>query len=148
MPGPVPGICVLRARSDWQRFEDRRLMYGRLWDWHTLEGPFVRKRDGRYYCFYSGGRWETDNYGVDYGVADHVRGPYSDIGNESGPRVLRTVPGHVLGPGHNSIASGPDGETEYIIYHGWDKEMKARQMFIDKLLWTPEGPRCDGPTFS
>jgi len=44
-------------------------MYGRVWDWHTLEGPFVRKHDGRYYCFYSGGRWETESYGVDYGVA-------------------------------------------------------------------------------
>jgi beta-xylosidase len=141
------GTVVLRARSDWQRFQDRRLMYGRLWDWHTLEGPFVRRHGGRYYCFYSGGRWETENYGIDYGVAQNVLGPYSDAGNEAGPRVLRTVPNHVLGPGHNSIVCGPDGATDYLVYHAWDKEFKARQMFIDKLLWTAEGPRCDGPTW-
>jgi len=102
---------VLRARNDWQRFQASRPMYDRVWDWHTLEGPFIRKHEGRYYCFYSGGRWETDTYGVDYGVADHILGPYSDAGNESGPRVLRTIPNHVIGPGHNSIVTGPDGES-------------------------------------
>jgi beta-xylosidase len=140
------GRVVLRARSDWQRFQANRIMYGRAWDWHTLEGPFVVKRRGRYFCFYSGGRWETDSYGVDFGVADHVLGPYSDVGNESGPRVLRTVPSHVLGPGHNSIVVGPEGE-DYIVYHGWDREMKARRMFIDKLVWAENGPRCEGPTW-
>jgi beta-xylosidase len=141
------GRVILRAHSDWQRFQANRPMYGGFWDWHTLEGPCVRLHDGRYYCFYSGGRWETETYGVDYGVADQVLGPYSDAGNEAGPRVLHTVPNHVLGPGHNSIVTGPDGETEFIVYHAWDKEMKARRMFIDKLAWTPEGPRCEGPTW-
>ena len=134
---------ILRARSDWQRFQANRLMYGRIWDWHTLEGPCVVKQNGRYYCFYSGGRWETENYGVDYGVADHVLGPYSDAGNEHGPRVLRTIVGKLPGPGHNSIIKGPDTDTDYIVYHAWDKEMKMRQMHINKLLWTPAGPRCE-----
>ncbi|HXT12435.1 MAG TPA: glycoside hydrolase family 43 protein [Candidatus Angelobacter sp.] len=137
---------VLRARSDWQRFQANRAMYGRAWDWHTLEGPFVRQHGGRYYCFYSGGRWETENYGVDYGVADHVLGPYSDAGNEHGPRVLHTIPNQLIGPGHNSIVLGPDGETEFIVYHAWDKAMKSREMYIDHLVWMPDGPRCDGPT--
>lgn len=137
---------VLRARSDWQRFLKDRPMYGGIFDWHTLEGPCVRRHHGRYYCFYSGGRWETDSYGVDYGVADHILGPYSDAGNELGPRVLRTVPGKVVGPGHNSIVDGGDG-NEYIVYHAWDPGGIARRMCIDKLFWTPDGPRCDGPTF-
>ena len=137
------GTTILRARADWQRFQSNRLMYGQLWDWHTLEGPCICKHDGRYYCFYSGGRWETENYGVDYGVADSILAPYSDAGNERGPRVLRSVPGKLVGPGHNSIVFGPDGETEYIAFHAWDKEMKMRQMFIDKLLWTPSGPRSE-----
>ena len=141
------GNMVLRARSDWQRFQKDRLMYGRRWDWYTLEGPCVRKHEGQYYCFYSGGRWETENYGVDYGVSLNVMGPYSDMGNEAGPRILRTVPGQVIGPGHNSIALGPDGQTEYIVYHAWDREMKQRQMYIDRLFWTHDGPRCEGPTF-
>ena len=141
------GRTVLRARSNWQRFKSNRLMYGRNWDWHTLEGSCVCKHNGRYYCFYSGGCWQNDSYGVDYGVADNVMGPYSDAGNERGPRVLQTVPNHVIGPGHNSIIRGPDGETDYIVYHAWDKQMKLRRMFIDELSWTPDGPKCQGPTY-
>lgn len=139
---------VLRARHDWQRFLADRPMYGGIYDWHTLEGPCVRKHHNRYYCFYSGGRWETDSYGVDYGVADHVMGPYSDAGNESGPRVLRSLPDKVLGPGHNSFATSPDGSTEYVVYHAWDIGMNARRMCIDRLLWTAAGPRCVGPTWT
>jgi GH43 family beta-xylosidase len=142
------GRVVLRARCDWQRFLANRPMYGGIYDWHTLEGACVRKYAGRYYCFYSGGRWETDSYGVDYGVADNVMGPYSDAGNEAGPRVLGSRPGYVLGPGHNSIVVGPDGQTDYIVYHAWDTNMEARRMCLDKLIWTPEGPRCDGPTWT
>jgi len=133
---------VLRARRDWQRFQSSRPMYGQLFDWHTLEGPCVWKHDGRYYCFYSGGRWETESYGIDYAVADEVTGPYSDDGIEAGPRVLHTVPGQFVGPGHNCIVTGPDRETEYIVYHAWDKAMKARQMHIQQLSWTTMGPRC------
>ena len=131
---------VARARSDWQRFMADRPMYGTLYDWHTLEGPCVVKHDGRYYCFYSGGRWEGDTYGVDYAVADHVLGPYSDAGNEAGPRVLKTVPGKVLGPGHNSLVTGPDGR-EYLAYHAWDAGMTGRRLCIDRLVWTKDGPR-------
>lgn len=132
---------VLRARADWQRFRANRRMYGANWDWHTLEGPCLVQHENRYYCFYSGGCWENDSYGVDYGVADSVLGPYSDEGNEAGPRVLRTIPKELIGPGHNSWFKGPDG-SEYLAYHAWDEERSARQMYISRLVWTPEGPRC------
>jgi beta-xylosidase len=138
---------VLRAHHDWQRFLADRSMYGGVYDWHTLEGPCVRKHGDRYYCFYSGGRWETESYGVDYGVANTVMGPYLGADNEAGARVLRSVPEHMLGPGHNSIAVGLDG-YEYLIYHAWDTQMQARRMCIDRLQWTPEGPRCQGPTWT
>ncbi len=134
------GQVVLRARSDWQRFRSHRPMYGAIWDWHTLEGPCVVKHEHRYYCFFSGGCWENETYGVDYGVADSVLGPYSDAGNEAGPRVLRTVPGHLLGPGHNSWITGPDG-NEYLVYHAWDPSRTLRQMFISRLHWTTDGPQ-------
>jgi beta-xylosidase len=134
-------VPVLRPRHSWQRFQANRPMYGGVYDWHTLEGPCVVKRDGKCYCFFSAGRWENETYGVDYAVAESVLGPYSDSGNESGPRVLRTIPGHLVGPGHNTVTTGPEG-ADYIVYHAWDKDMKMRQMFIDELLWTEEGPRC------
>jgi beta-xylosidase len=139
---------VLRARNDWQLFKAQREMYGQIFDWHTLEGPFVRKHNGLYYCFYSGGCYENETYGVDYGVSEKVTGPYSDAGNSEGPRVLKSVPGHVIGPGHHSIVFGPDNETEFIAYHAWDYEMEARRMCLDRLEWTEFGPHCNGPTWT
>jgi GH43 family beta-xylosidase len=138
---------VLRAGFDWQRFQRDRPMYGGVYDWHTLEGPCVRRHEGRYYCFYSGGRWETESYGVDYGVAETVTGPYAHPTDLERPRVLSSVPGRVLGPGHNSAVLGPDGVTEYLAYHAWGSDMRARRMFLDRLLWTADGPRCAGPTW-
>jgi beta-xylosidase len=137
---------VLRAAHDWQRFQANRLMYGQIFDWHTVEGPCVRKRHGRYYCFYSGGCYENASYGVDYCVAQKVMGPYVEEGSCSAPRVLQSVPGRVIGPGHHSIVVGPDDETEYLAYHAWDATLTARRMHIDRLVWTEEGPRCLGPT--
>ncbi len=146
----LAGECrtVLRARHPWTLYQANRRMevYGKTFDWHTIEGAFVRKHGGRYYCFYSGSNYQTANYGVDYAVAETVTGPYTGQGSES--RVLKGVPGRVRGPGHHSIIKGPDGKTDYIVYHAWDKEMKVRQMCIDQLLWTPAGPRCNGPTFN
>jgi beta-xylosidase len=136
---------VVRPFADWNLYEARRHWHGRTWDWHTVEGPFVRKRDGRYYCFFSGGAWRKENYGVGYAVAKHPLGPW-EVSATEGPTILRTVPGAVIGPGHASIVSSPSGEDDYIVYHAWDPAGTARLMRIDRLEWTPEGPRCDGPT--
>lgn len=134
------GRTVMRAHHNWQLFKKNRPMYGSTFDWYTLEGPFVVKHGGRYYCLYSGGCWEKDTYGVDYCVADHVLGPYDDRGSERGPRVLRTDPRRVIGPGHCSVIE------DVLVYHAWDSGMQRRTMRIDPLHFTREGPRCEGPS--
>lgn len=143
---------VLRARHKWTLFEANRVMplYGNrtFAQWHTLEGPFVRRHAGRYYCFFSGANFLTDRYGVDYCVAEHVLGPYTDSGSNAGARVLHSVPGHVRGPGHHSHVLGPDGRTEYLAYHAWNAAMTERHLCIDPLAWTAQGPRCLGPTYT
>lgn len=136
---------VARATSDWQRFEKDRAIYGGIHDWHTLEGPSVHFRNGKVWCLYSGGNWQNDTYGVDFVVADHPRGLWINSTGER-PRTLRTLPGKVLGPGHNSVTKGPDGGTDYIVYHAWNPERTARLMRIDPLEWRESGPVCLGPT--
>lgn len=143
---------VIRASADWHIYERNRTIYRRTWDaWHTIEGPFVLFHDGLYYCLYSGGSWQTENYGMGFGVAEHPLGPYRDEWNSEGPAVLRGVPNHVLGPGHASVVRWLDNETEFLVYHAWDAQATARRMCIDPLIWTPHGdydhPRCMGPTF-
>jgi beta-xylosidase len=136
---------VVRPYADWNLFLENRQWYGRRWDaWYTVEGPFVVKRDGRYFCFFSGGAWREPNYGVSYAVADAPLGPWQ-VADGDGPLVLKTVPGVVLGPGHASVVTSPDGR-DWLVYHAWDPAGTARLMRIDELLWTPDGPRCDGPS--
>lgn len=143
---------VLRASSDWHIHARDRTIYGRTWDaWHTVEGAFVLERQGQYFCLYSGGAWHTENYGVSFGVADHPLGPWRDEWSAQGPTVLQGVPGRVLGPGHNSVVIGPDGQTPFVCYHAWDAERTARRLCIDPLEWREEAgmmrPRCVGPTW-
>ena len=139
-------VAVLRPSADWQLFRRGRPMYGAVYDWHTLEGPCVVKRLGRYWLFYSGGAWTGSGYGVSYAVADSPLGPFSEPAGE-GPLLLRSRPGELEGPGHNSVVAGPEG-ADYIVYHAWDAAHTGRRMCIDRLGWTPEGPRTPGPSIA
>jgi len=142
--GPVR--TVLRAVGDWQIFERNRQMYGRTFDaWHTVEGPAIVFRDGRYYCFYSGGNWQTPGYGVGFATSDSVMGPYHDTANIEGATVLKSIPGKLIGPGHNSVILGPDGVTWFIVYHSWNEDHSKRQMCLDPIEWAPGGPRAWQP---
>jgi GH43 family beta-xylosidase len=140
-----PSRAVARANADWQIYERNRSLYGREWPaWHTVEGPCVVTHDNRYYCFYSGGNWQTHEYGVSYVVADHPLGPWHHA-PEPGPIVLQQKAGEVLGPGHNSYVIAPGGQ-ELLVYHAWDPSRTARRMCLDPLVWTADGPRCRGPS--
>jgi beta-xylosidase len=138
---------VVRASSDWQIYERDRNYKGRTWKaWHCVEGPFALYHDGAYYCLYSGGAWYTPNYGVGFARASDPLGPWRDDFAQHGPYVLKGIAGKVLGPGHNSVVLGPDDQTLHIVYHAWDAGRTARRMCIDPLIWTHDGPRCDGPS--
>ncbi|NHC45485.1 glycoside hydrolase family 43 protein [Motilibacter aurantiacus] len=135
---------LLRPSGDWQIFLREREMYGQVYDWHTLEGPFVRAHAGRYYLFYSGGNWGEESYGVAYAVADSPLGPWAEPAGV--PPLLRTVPGAVLGPGHNCVVQGPEGQ-DVVVYHAWDTGRTARRMCLDPVVWDDSGPRVLGPTY-
>ena len=137
---PVP---VLTPSADWQLYRRGRQMYGSVYDWHTLEGPFVRRRLGRYWLLYSGGAWTGESYAVSWAVADRPLGPWVHAGPDV-PALLRTVPG-LVGPGHCSVVEGPDG-GDWLAYHAWDPGLTARRMCLDRIEWTPDGPGTPGPT--
>ena len=134
-------VTILRPDDDWQIFLRQREMYGQVYDWHTLEGPFVRRRGDRFFCFYSGGNWENETYGVSWAEADHPLGPWERPAHPR--RVLRTVEGWAHGPGHNSVVADPSGD-DAIVYHAWDDQRVRRRMYISPLLWQDDGPHVPG----
>ena len=138
---------VIRAFSDWQIYQRNRHWYDKDWPaWHTLEGVAVVYRDGKYYCFYSGGNWQTPGYGVGCGVSNTITGPYIDQWSKDGASVMSTIEDELIGPGHNSVILGPDKETYFIVYHSWNQQRTARQMCIDPIVWTADGPKAYKPS--
>lgn len=137
---------VVRPHQDWHVFRKERPMYGGVYDWHTVEGAFVQVHAGRIYCFYSGGAWERENYGISYVVADHPLGPYRTPEGGHEALVMRSRPGAVIGPGHNSFTTSPDGSQTWIVYHAWDVAQTTRRMCIDLLEWEGERPVTKGPS--
>jgi GH43 family beta-xylosidase len=140
-PQPVARPCY-----SWQVYDPCRAEKGGV-RWHTVEGPFVLKRKGRYYLMFSGGNWQNPSYGVSYAIADDISAPGEWAQAADGERVLpilRTLPGKVVGPGHNSIVRGPDNRQLYCVYHRWVDG--ARAMAIDPLEWAGERMLVLGPS--
>jgi GH43 family beta-xylosidase len=137
---------VVRPHQDWHVFRKGRSMYGGVYDWYTVEGASALVHEGRVYCFYSGGAWERENYGVSYVVAEHPLGPWQvpEGGHEA--LLMRSRAGEVIGPGHNSFTRSPDGSQTWIVYHAWDVAQTTRRMCIDRLDWVDGRPVTDGPS--
>jgi GH43 family beta-xylosidase len=139
---------VTRARFDWQVYDPQRAAKGGV-RWHTVEGPFVLKRKGRYYQMFSGGNWQNVSYGVSYATSDQVEAPEEWEQSCDGERVrpiLRTLQGEVIGPGHNSVVRGPDNQQLFCVYHRWARDGSARVLCIDRLDWAGDRMVVLGPS--
>lgn len=140
---------VTLAKYDWQIFDPVRLEKGGV-RWHTVEGPFVLKHNGRYYQMFSGGNWQNASYGVCYAVAEQPNPPaewkQACDGEQSKP-VLRSIREKgIIGPGHNSVVRGLDNRELFIVYHRWSETVNSRVMAIDRMGWEGERLVVHGPT--
>ena len=75
------------------------------WEAHLIEGVWVTHYGGKYYAFYAGNDFSTDRYGIGVAVADAPLGPY-----RKHPEPLLRSTAEWWGPGHPSVAEGPDGD--------------------------------------
>jgi GH43 family beta-xylosidase len=141
---------VTRARYDWQVYDPQRASKGGV-RWHTVEGPCVLKRKGRYYQMFSGGNWQNLSYGVSYAFTDDLNTTDEWQQVSDGVNVLpilRTLPGKVVGPGHNSAVRGPDNQQWFCVYHRWAEDGSARLMCVDPLDWAGQEMIVLGPSFT
>jgi len=102
-----------------------------------VEGPFMFKRNGKYYFMWSEGGWTGPDYSVAYAIADSPFGPFKRIG-----KILQQDPKVATGAGHHSILHPPDSDTWYIVYHRRplsEKDGNARVTCIDRMYFDDKG---------
>ncbi len=110
------------------------------------EGPSLFKRGGKYYMTYTGNHVFNAGYRVDVAVSDDPLRGFE--GQANNPVLLRTE-GDTVGLGHNSIVTGPDLDTQYIVYHNLEGHGivgPLRHMNIDRIVWYGDLLRVAGPT--
>jgi hypothetical protein len=107
------------------------------WEAHLIEGVWATEHAGRFYLFYAGNDFSTDRYAVGAAVADRPLGPYV----KTGP--LARSSRDWIGPGHPSVAPGPDGEPWLFVHAflpGAVGYKAFRALLGARLVFGPEGP--------
>ncbi len=102
-----------------------------------VEGPFVFKRDGKYYFMWSEGGWTGPDYSVAYAIGDSPLGPFTRIG-----KILQQDPDIATGAGHHSVIIIPEADEYYIVYHRrpkGDDDPHHRQTCIDRMFFDEKG---------
>jgi arabinan endo-1,5-alpha-L-arabinosidase len=83
------------------------------WEAHLVEGIWVTRQGRKYYLFYAGNDFSTDQYGIGVAVADSPLGPYQKM-----PRPFLQSTAAWWAPGHPSVVTGPD-EKPHLFLHGF-----------------------------
>jgi beta-xylosidase len=102
-----------------------------------VEGPFVFKRNGKYYFMWSEGGWTGPDYSVAYAIADHPAGPFKRIG-----KILQQDPAIATGAGHHSVLVIPGKNKYFIVYHRrplTETDGNSRETCIDEMKFDNKG---------
>ncbi len=102
-----------------------------------VEGPFMFKKDGKYYFMWSEGGWTGPNYSVAYAIGDSPSGPFKRIG-----KVLQQDRQIATGAGHHSVLHAPGSDRWYIVYHRrplGETDANHRVTCIDEMHFDDQG---------
>ncbi|MFW6042761.1 MAG: glycoside hydrolase family 43 protein [Marinilabiliaceae bacterium] len=102
-----------------------------------VEGPFMFKRDGKYYFMWSEGGWGGPDYRVAYAMADDPLGPFERIGT-----ILEQDPDVGTGAGHHSVIHNSETDDYYIVYHRRplsETDHNHRVTCVDRMTFDEDG---------
>lgn len=102
-----------------------------------VEGPFMFKRNGKYYFMWSEGGWTVSDYSVAYAIADSPLGPFKRV-----DKILQQDDKIGKGAGHHSVIKHPKKEDYYIVYHRRpldQTDRNSRLVCIDKMEFDKNG---------
>lgn len=109
------------------------------WEAQLVEGPFIMRRSGWFYMFYSGNACcgLECNYAMGVARSRKLLGPWEK--NPANP-ILK---GNDLWkcPGHGSIVAGPE-RRDFLLYHAYhpkDFVYVGRQALLDEVNWGANG---------
>lgn len=112
-------------------------MYKEITPRRYVEGPFMLKRNGKYYFMWSEGGWTGPNYSVAYAISDSPFGPFERVG-----KILEKDENVARGAGHHSVIKLPGKDKYYIVYHRRPLNETAgnnRETCIDKMEFNKDG---------
>jgi len=102
-----------------------------------VEGPFMFKKNGKYYFMWSEGGWTGPRYSVAYAISDSPFGPFQ---RES--RILQQDSTVATGAGHSSVIHIPNSEDYYIVYHRrplGETSAHSRVTCIERMVFDANG---------
>lgn len=110
------------------------------WEAGVVEAPWLVKRDGTYYLFYSGNVYDGA-YREGVARSASLLGPYE----KHGAPILGDNERWVA-PGHGSVV--PVNGTDYFVYHAWSNlgggakdTSLGRQVLVDRIDWASGWPQ-------
>lgn len=109
------------------------------WEHAVVEAPFVLRRGGYFYLFYSGSACcglQCD-YAVGVARSRSLLGPWEKYANN--PIIKNDDEWRC--PGHGSIITGPNGHN-YFMYHAYSRRGSmyvGRQAVLDEITWNADG---------
>lgn len=102
-----------------------------------VEGPFMFRKDGKYYFMWSEGGWTGPDYSVAYAIADSPFGPFKRVG-----KILQQDPKIATGAGHHSVIHEPKSDRWLIVYHRRplsETDGNSRETCIDEMYFDSNG---------
>ncbi len=120
------------------------------WEGPVVEAPTMWRHEGQYYLFFSGNVYAGEAYAIGYARCESPVGPCEDA--EENPILASDMESRplVVGPGHQTLLLDDAGDT-WLFYHVWQVTdggllTSTRQVWMDRLIWTDDGPVVQGPT--
>jgi beta-xylosidase len=115
------------------------------WEGHLVEGPFILRRQGWFYMFYSAGACcgRQCDYRLGVARARRLLGPWE----KHAANPILAGNDRWKCPGHGTIVTTPEGRT-WLLYHAYEPDafqFSGRQGLLDEVTWTRDGwPEVNG----
>ncbi|SHJ80305.1 Glycosyl hydrolases family 43 [Tangfeifania diversioriginum] len=96
------------------------------------EGPFVIKRNGKYFMTYSANSYESPFYGIGLATADKITGPWEKYENNP----VWQKPGDLVGVGHSAFFTDKEGNLCIVFHaHNSKENIHPRNMYISTVTF-------------